>query len=417
MQELVPLSIIKDNPYRNKKRNPIDPERVEALAESMDTTAEFWVGVYGRKVEGGFVEIAFGHHRVDAARLRKLREVPIEIRELSDGEMLMRMARENIGRGEQPILQEAISSAVKALAEGKIELEEIDPNTRKSVLRCAPSFIPGVPNTTVVLDHAYTVDSLARFLGYVKASSKTARDSFVAALGVLELEERKLLTDQNTIKGLGTRQVLQLVSDIKQREVKTKERTERTRREESAVVAEQIRLEAERKAQDKKAKQEYEASIRQEAEARREENKKEVERLKKDREEKAVAQREKEAGDILKKEALKSKLKSLKKEQEEAKKEDQYAPIRREVESLVFKLETDPSYSEETKSLSRKTLRPEDRERIRQAALKRGSWFSEYFADMFLPPLSQTKKMTDYRSREEAKRRAVETTTKKGKKR
>jgi len=95
MTRMVPLNKIKDNPYRNKKRNPIDLELVAVLEESIDTTEEFWEGVYGREM-GGFVEIAFGHHRVDAARKAGLKEVPITLRKLSDGEMVMRMARENV---------------------------------------------------------------------------------------------------------------------------------------------------------------------------------------------------------------------------------------------------------------------------------------------------------------------------------
>ena len=80
MLKMVPLSKIKDNPHRDKKRNPVNVDRVEQLKESIGTTG-FWKGVYGREV-GDIVEIAFGHTRVDAARAAGLKEIPIEIRRL-----------------------------------------------------------------------------------------------------------------------------------------------------------------------------------------------------------------------------------------------------------------------------------------------------------------------------------------------
>ena len=79
MTKTVLLSKIKDNPYRDKKENPIDKDRVETLAESITTTKEFWKGVYGRELENGIVELAFGHHRLDAARMVGLKEISIEL--------------------------------------------------------------------------------------------------------------------------------------------------------------------------------------------------------------------------------------------------------------------------------------------------------------------------------------------------
>jgi hypothetical protein len=58
MTKMVLLKNIQDNPYRDKKRNPIDPTRIEQLVESIGTTG-FWKGVYGREC-GESVEIAFG---------------------------------------------------------------------------------------------------------------------------------------------------------------------------------------------------------------------------------------------------------------------------------------------------------------------------------------------------------------------
>ena len=150
----VPLNKLKDNPWRDKKRNPINPEKVEQIAESIASTGEFWIGIYGRKVANDFVELAFGHHRADAAKAvdtgdvleaaksAGLKEIPVAIREFTDGEMLMRMTRENL-RGELPVVLEAVSAAVRALAEGKISIPAPEKDTPKKHLRYAPSFVPG----------------------------------------------------------------------------------------------------------------------------------------------------------------------------------------------------------------------------------------------------------------------------------
>jgi ParB-like chromosome segregation protein Spo0J len=94
---MILLSDIRDNPHRDKKRNPIDTDKVKSLVESIGTTG-FWKGIYGRVV-GEHVEIAFGHNRVDAARAAGLKSIPVEIEKLTDSDMLMRMTR-CIGSGQ-----------------------------------------------------------------------------------------------------------------------------------------------------------------------------------------------------------------------------------------------------------------------------------------------------------------------------
>ena len=206
--EMVPLSKLRDNPWRDKVRNPINPEKVKQIAESIVSTKEFWIGVYGRKVTGGFVELAFGHHRADAAKAvdtgdvieaaknAGLKNIPVAIREFTDGEMLMRMARENL-RGDLPVVLEAVSAAVRALAEGKIEIPAPDPKTNASLIRYAPSYVPGKISSTSEVEHPYTAAALASFLGgiYLKPSKEGRVDpqnSVMTALGILELEERKI---------------------------------------------------------------------------------------------------------------------------------------------------------------------------------------------------------------------------------
>ena len=262
--EMVPLNKIKDNPWRDKKRNPISPEKVEQIAESIISTGEFWIGVYGRKVVGGFVELAFGHHRADAAKAvdtgdvieaakhAGLKSIPVAIREFTDGEMLMRMTRENL-RGELPVVLEAVSAAVRALGEGKIEVPAPE-RTNPENIRYAPSFVPG-KKTTVTSEStvAYTATTLARFLGgiYLKPGGREgqvqASNSVTAALGILELEERKITGfSDKAYNGRSIREIIPMVSDIKKRTEEAQQKRRGKSAEEQAKIRQQ-QLEAGRR--------------------------------------------------------------------------------------------------------------------------------------------------------------------------
>ena len=434
MTESVLLCGIKDNPYRDKKRNPIDKTRVQQLVESI-TTTDFWKGVYGRK-KGDYVEIAFGHHRVDAAREAGLKEIPIEIMDLSDSDMLMRMTRENL-RGELLVSLEAVSAAVKAFGTGTVQLERIDPSTRKDVIRYAPSFIPGkqIPDPSGG-SRPYTADTLARFLGGIylrpplttRESSGRAQDLIHAALGILEMEERKVDGFSERVlripnKGedgtqyLGAKAIIKVVSDVKEREVKIAERKEKTKEEIAALDREARAIEAERKAREKAIEEKEEQLLKEMKEARKAEDEKKAQEIQDRIKAANEAAKKKDEDDVVKLLDLEVKINERKEKEVEQRKEDLYVPIRKEVDRIVHLLERRDE-EEELKALSRKGINPGDRERVRQAAMKKGSWFTDVIQDMFLPPISVNKKLSEYRSREESKRRAEETTkpAKKGKK-
>ena len=434
MTESVLLCDIKDNPYRDKKRNPIDKTRVQQLVESI-TTTDFWKGVYGRK-KGDYVEIAFGHHRVDAAREAGLKEIPIEIMDLSDSDMLMRMTRENL-RGELLVSLEAVSAAVKAFGTGTVQLERIDPSTRKDVIRYAPSFIPGkqIPDPSGG-SRPYTADTLARFLGGIylrpplktRESSGRAQDLIHAALGILEMEERKVDGFSERVlripnKGedgtqyLGAKAIIKVVSDVKEREVKIAERKEKTKEEIAALDREARAIEAERKAREKAIEEKEEQLLKEMKEARKAEDEKKAQEIQDRIKAANKAAKKKNEDDVVKLLDLEVKINERKEKEVEQRKEDLYVPIRKEVDRIVHLLERRDE-EEELKALSRKGINPGDRERVRQAAMKKGSWFTDVIQDMFLPPISVNKKLSEYRSREESKRRAEETTkpAKKGKK-
>lgn len=89
------LGDVRHNPFRRFDEFPLIEKKVAALQNSIQETG-FWDNVLGRIVEGG-VEIAYGHHRIEAAKrvYGEDHEIGITIRELSDIEMLRVMGLEN----------------------------------------------------------------------------------------------------------------------------------------------------------------------------------------------------------------------------------------------------------------------------------------------------------------------------------
>jgi hypothetical protein len=419
---LLKLKDIKSNPYRDLKANPLIEQKVLDLMDSINLTG-FWENIVVRKNAEGKYELAYGHHRLAAAIRAGITEADFIVKDFDDAKMIQVMDNENRETyGSTPLsLIESVKAVVQSLAKGVITLE-VDPRTPAQYVRYAPSYVPGkkeLGRTSTQIP--YTAMSIAVFLGRTKSREQErnnvrADEGITAALNALHLQEMghfnksMLVTKDRTgaVVPITTNELLKITGDIKRDVERTEKTKEQTRKAEAEVTAEQIRLEKERKEHQRKAEAEYEASIKKEADAKREANKKEVERLRKEREDKAEAQLLKEIADSEKKVALEKRLREIKQKAEEQAKKDEYAPIRREVESIVFKLEADPSFAEECKALSRRKLTPEDRERIRQAALKRGSWYSDYFSNLFLPPMGVRSQLTDYRRREEAKRRAEE---------
>jgi hypothetical protein len=90
------LSDVLPNPYRNLNDYPIDQAKCEQLAHSINETG-FWLGIRARRNNAGQLEIAFGHHRIAAAKfaLGENHEAQFEVGEFSDLEMLRMMAHEN----------------------------------------------------------------------------------------------------------------------------------------------------------------------------------------------------------------------------------------------------------------------------------------------------------------------------------
>lgn len=92
----VKLKDIKPNPYRYiNKGYPIDKAKVEKLRSSIARTG-FWDNLVARQKDGE-IEIAYGHHRIEACRqeLGDKFEIDVIVKDLDDATMLKIMAAEN----------------------------------------------------------------------------------------------------------------------------------------------------------------------------------------------------------------------------------------------------------------------------------------------------------------------------------
>lgn len=92
--QAISIENIDANPFRRLGDYPYVERKVEALMRSIKDVG-LWEGVIGRSA-GNRVEIAFGHHRVEAARRVGLTAINIIVRDLTDDEMLAFMGRENM---------------------------------------------------------------------------------------------------------------------------------------------------------------------------------------------------------------------------------------------------------------------------------------------------------------------------------
>jgi ParB-like chromosome segregation protein Spo0J len=89
----VRLTSLHANPHRNQATYPLMKEKVDTLKRSIDDVG-LWPSIIARQSNPGY-EIAFGHHRVEAANQAGLKTVPVIVMELDDDQMLQYMGREN----------------------------------------------------------------------------------------------------------------------------------------------------------------------------------------------------------------------------------------------------------------------------------------------------------------------------------
>ena len=89
----VGVTSIDANPHRDLDTYPWIESKVEALCRSIDAVG-LWEGIIVRPV-GKRYQLAFGHHRLEAAKRNGIAKVKVIVRDLSDQQMLEFMGREN----------------------------------------------------------------------------------------------------------------------------------------------------------------------------------------------------------------------------------------------------------------------------------------------------------------------------------
>lgn len=234
----VKLSSIDPNPFRDgsggkppatwdtvREAYGFDEAKLKELEQSYQANG-VWAGVHVRPV-GSRYQLAFGHHRIEAARRLELAKVPVIVDDLSDEEMIKMMAAENseeYGHDFALGVMNAVEAVVKAFGSGIIKLRPIRVVQGLNVqrLRVAPSFVAGSrPGTT---DTSYSAETVGEYLGWSRLDGKAA-DKVLTALFALELIELGALK-RNDLKGLGSTQARELVTLTKRKIDAEKEKLE-----------------------------------------------------------------------------------------------------------------------------------------------------------------------------------------------
>jgi hypothetical protein len=166
----VALRDIVPNRYRNIDRYRISEVKIAQLLESYEISG-FWDGSIQARphpTKSGKYEIAFGHHRIEAAkRAKSIETVGLVIAPRSDADMLRMMALENSEefKGDSLVTLETVGATIEAFGRGEIELDQIAPDTNKAHIHALPG------------GKAYTLSTVARFLGWIKPSDQQATNA------------------------------------------------------------------------------------------------------------------------------------------------------------------------------------------------------------------------------------------------
>jgi ParB-like nuclease domain len=118
--EKIRIDLIDPNPNRDFTLYPFDEGHITGLQSSIEEEG-FWLGLQVRPspVKKGRYELAFGHHRLEAAKRAGLKHIMAEILPLTDDEMARRMIVENStqhGGGNSGALLDSTATIVRRLA-------------------------------------------------------------------------------------------------------------------------------------------------------------------------------------------------------------------------------------------------------------------------------------------------------------
>lgn len=271
----ISLKDIRPNPFRNLEAYPLNQQKVSELVASIEATdAGFWDNVLVRKNGAGY-ELAYGHHRLEAAKQAGLKEADFIVKKLTDEEMLKIMVLENrsdLDRTQISVLVEGVTALVAAIAAGTVKIE-VPKDTKSAALRYAPSFLIGPSRES--RERCYTIDSLAFFLNATRKNSTRANDAISTIVNALERAEKKIPGGLTRAKIAVTHtldELEQLIKATNELEAGNERRRLARERDAEALAkaAERVKeAEARREEANQKAKQdqkEREARIAEEAE-------------------------------------------------------------------------------------------------------------------------------------------------------
>ena len=198
---------IQPNPFRAIDRYPLRSDKINALRESIRAT-KLWTNIVARIREDGLPELAYGHHRLEAARLEfgPDRKIILIIETLDDGTMLQMMIRDNQETyGSSALVeQENIRAVVEAYAAGTIELKKRGGG--HSQHRFAPSVYRG-ETTNSNRRSPYSAAALSEYLGW---KGSKAEDT----LHALELIEKDILSESE-YEGLKSNHARVITTEIR----------------------------------------------------------------------------------------------------------------------------------------------------------------------------------------------------------
>lgn len=117
MLRTVKIESVVPNRWRDFALYPIDQEQVARLVSSIEDTG-FWMGLQGRHSPNGKVELAAGHHRLEAAKSIGIRTIDMDVADLDDEQMLKIMTVENATqRGHSSAaIMDSVNASVRSIA-------------------------------------------------------------------------------------------------------------------------------------------------------------------------------------------------------------------------------------------------------------------------------------------------------------
>lgn len=177
----IALRDLEANPYRHIEKYKIQKEKVDRLIASYDESG-FWDGSIQARphpTKTGKYQIAFGHHRLEAARRAKLPEIGVVVSKRDNATMIRMMASENAEEwSSSPLItQETIGAVIQAYADGEIELDPVKSGEgTRGGAQHGVYFVFADANTK----KAYTLTTVAKFLNWLQKDNEPTRNCRIA---------------------------------------------------------------------------------------------------------------------------------------------------------------------------------------------------------------------------------------------